>query len=166
MHNLADLDGQFPILRELKKQGRVRYIGTTSTFKGQYDVLERFMKSTNDCDFIGIDYSVDNLSAEERILPLAQEKNIAVLGYMPTGRKRLFQITKAHDVPDWAREFGAQTWGQFILKFAASHPAMTVVTPATSKPEHMVDNMGAALGRLPTEAERKRMVDFIAKLPG
>jgi aryl-alcohol dehydrogenase-like predicted oxidoreductase len=166
VHNVADLEGQFPILREFKQQGRVRYIGTTSTFKGQYDVLERFMKSTNDCDFIGIDYSVDNRSAEERILPLAQEKNIAVLGYMPTGRKRLFEIVKGHDVPDWAHEFGAQTWGQFILKFAASHPAMTVVTPATSKVEHMVDNMGAAHGRLPTDAERKRMVDFIAKLPG
>ena len=166
VHNVADLEGQFPILRELKQQGRVRYIGTTSTFKGQYDVLERFMRSTNDCDFIGIDYSVDNRSAEERILPLAREKNIAVLGYMPTGRKRLFEIVKGHDVPDWAHEFGAQTWGQFILKFAASHPAMTVVTPATSKPEHMVDNMGAAHGRLPTDAERKRMVDFVSKLPG
>jgi aryl-alcohol dehydrogenase-like predicted oxidoreductase len=166
VHNLADLDGQFPILRELKQQGRVRYIGTTSTFKGQYDVLERFMKATNDCDFIGIDYSVDNLSAEERILPLAQEKKIAVLGYMPTGRTRLFQRVKGQEVPGWARELGAETWAQFLLKFAASHPAITVVTPATSKPEHMVDNMGAALGRLPTEAERKRMVDFIAKLPG
>jgi aryl-alcohol dehydrogenase-like predicted oxidoreductase len=166
VHNLADLDGQFPILRELKQQGRVRYIGTTSTFKGQYDVLERFMKATNDCDFIGIDYSVDNLSAEERILPLAQEKKIAVLGYMPTGRTRLFQRVKGQEVPGWARELGAETWAQFFLKFAASHPAITVVTPATSKPEHMVDNMGAAHGRLPTEAERKRMVDFIAKLPG
>jgi aryl-alcohol dehydrogenase-like predicted oxidoreductase len=166
VHNLADLDGQFPILRELKQQGRVRYIGTTSTFKGQYDVLERFMKATNDCDFIGIDYSVDNLSAEQRILPLAQEKKIAVLGYMPTGRTRLFQRVKGQEVPGWAREFGAETWAQFFLKFAASHPAITVVTPATSKPEHMVDNMGAALGRLPTDAERKRMVELIAKLPG
>jgi aryl-alcohol dehydrogenase-like predicted oxidoreductase len=166
VHNVADLEGQFPILRELKQQGRVRYIGTTSTFKGQYDVLERFMKSTSDCDFIGIDYSVDNLSAGERILPLAQEKKIAVLGYMPTGRTRLFQRVKGQEVPAFAREFGAQTWAQFFLKFAASHPAITVVTPATSKPEHMVDNMGAARGRLPTEAERKRMVDFIAKLPG
>jgi diketogulonate reductase-like aldo/keto reductase len=106
------------------------------------------------------------LSAEERILPLAQEKKIAVLGYMPTGRTRLFQRVKGQEVPGWARELGAETWAQFLLKFAASHPAITVVTPATSKPEHMVDNMGAALGRLPTEAERKRMVDFIAKLPG
>jgi aryl-alcohol dehydrogenase-like predicted oxidoreductase len=165
VHNVADLEGQFPILRELKQQGRVRYIGTTSTFKGQYDVLERFMKATNDCDFIGIDYSVDNLSAAERILPLAQEKKIAVLGYMPTGRTRLFQRVKGQEVPAFAREFGVETWAQFFLKFAASHPAITVVTPATSKPEHMVDNMGAARGRLPSDAERKRMVDFIAKLP-
>ena len=166
VHNVADMATQFPILEEYKQAGRVRYIGTTSTFKGQYDVLERFMTSTNDCDFIGIDYSVDNLSAEERILPLAQEKKIAVLGYMPTGRTRLFQRVKGQEVPGWARELGAETWAQFFLKFAASHPAITVVTPATSKPEHMVDNMGAAHGRLPTEAERKRMVDFIAKLPG
>ena len=166
VHNVADLEGQFPILRELKQQGRVRYIGTTSTFKGQYDVLERFMKSTNDCDFIGIDYSVDNLSAEQRILPLAQEKKIAVLGYMPTGRTRLFQRVTGQEVPAFAREFGVESWAQFFLKFAASHPAITAVTPATSKPEHMVDNMGAARGRLPNEAERKRMVDFIAKLPG
>jgi len=165
VHNVADLATQFPILREFKEQGRVRYVGATSTFKGQYDVLERFMR-TEPCDFIGIDYSVDNLSAEERILPLAQERKIAVLGYMPTGRTRLFQRVKGQDVPAWAHEFGAQTWAQFFLKFAASHPALTVVTPATSKPEHMVDNMGAARGRLPTEAERKRMVEFIAKLPG
>jgi len=164
VHNVADLATQFPILREFKEQGRVRYVGTTSTFKGQYDVLERFMRMERP-DFIGIDYSVDNLSAEERILPLAQERKIAVLGYMPTGRTRLFQRVKGQQVPDWAHEFGAETWAQFFLKFAASHPAMTVVTPATSKPEHMVDNMGAARGRLPSEAERKRMVEFVAKLP-
>ncbi len=165
VHNVADLATQFPILRELKEQGRVRYVGTTSTFKGQYDVLERFMR-TERPDFIGIDYSIDNLSAEERILPLAQERKIAVLGYMPFGRKRLFQLVKGQDVPDWAREFGVETWAQFFLKFAASHPAMTVVTPATASAEHMIDNMGAARGRLPNEAERKRMVDFVGKLPG
>jgi len=165
VHNVADLATQFPILRELKERGRVRYVGTTSTFKGQYDTLERFMR-TERPDFIGIDYSVDNLSAEERILPLAQERKVAVLGYMPFGRKRLFQLVKGQDVPDWARELGVETWAQFFLKFAASHPAMTVVTPATASAEHMIDNMGAARGRLPNEAERKRMVDFVGKLPG
>ena len=164
VHNVADLATQFPILRELKEQGRVRYVGATTTFKGTYDVLERFMRN-EPCDFIGIDYSVDNLSAEERILPLARERKIAVLGYLPTGRRRLFQRVQGQAVPDWAHEFGAQTWAQFFLKFAASHPAMTAVTPGTSSPEHVIDNMGAARGRLPNEAERKRMVDFVAKLP-
>jgi aryl-alcohol dehydrogenase-like predicted oxidoreductase len=164
VHNVADLATQFPILREFKEQGRVRYIGTTSTFKGQYETLERFMR-TEQPDFIGIDYSVDNVSAEERILPLAQERKIAVLGYLPTGRTRLFERVKGQEVPDWAHEFAAQTWAQFFLKFAVSHPAMTAVTPGTARPEHVIDNMGAARGRLPNEAERKRMVEFVAKLP-
>jgi diketogulonate reductase-like aldo/keto reductase len=164
VHNVADLATQYPILREFKKDKRVRYIGTTSTFKPQYDTLEKFMREESP-DFIGIDYAVDNLSAEERIFPLAQEKKIAVMVYMPFGRTRLWERVKGHEVPDWARELGADTWAQFFLKFAASHPAVTVVTPATSKAEHMIDNMAAARGRLPNEAERKRMVDFISALP-
>jgi aryl-alcohol dehydrogenase-like predicted oxidoreductase len=165
VHNVADLATQFPILRELKQQGRVRYIGTTSTFKPQYETLEAFMREQSP-DFIGIDYAVDNLSAEERIFPLAQEKQIAVMVYMPFGRTRLWDRVKGHAVPAWANELGAETWAQFFLKFAASHPAVTVVTPATSRSEHMIDNMTAARGRLPTEAERKRMVELIASLPG
>lgn len=164
VHNVADLAGQFPILRELKQQGRVRYIGTTSTFKPQYETLERFMREQSP-DFIGIDYAVDNLSAEERIFPLAQERKIAVLAYLPFGRTRLWERVKGHEVPAWANEFGAQTWAQFFLKFAASHPAVTVVTPATSRAEHMVDNMAAARGRLPNDAERGRMVELIDSLP-
>jgi diketogulonate reductase-like aldo/keto reductase len=116
-------------------------------------------------DFIGIDYAVDNLSAEETLFPLAQERGIAVMVYMPFGRDRLWDRVEGHEVPAWAAEFGAATWAQFFLKFAASHPAVTVVTPATSKPHHMVDNMTAAHGRLPTEVERKRMVELIDALP-
>jgi aryl-alcohol dehydrogenase-like predicted oxidoreductase len=164
VHNVADLATQFPILRELKQQGRVRYIGTTSTFKPQYETLERFMRDETP-DFIGIDYAVDNQSAEERIFPLAQERKIAVMVYMPFGRTRLWERVKGHEVPAWANEFGAQTWAQFFLKFAASHPAVTVVTPATSRAEHMIDNMTAAHGRLPNEAERRRMVELIGSLP-
>jgi aryl-alcohol dehydrogenase-like predicted oxidoreductase len=164
VHNVADLATQFPILRELKQQGRVRYIGTTSTFKPQYETLERFMRDETP-DFIGIDYAVDNLSAEERIFPLAQERKIAVMVYMPFGRTRLWERVKGHELPDWADDFGAQTWAQFFLKFAASHPAVTVVTPATSRAEHMIDNMTAAHGRLPNDAQRKRMVELIASLP-
>jgi diketogulonate reductase-like aldo/keto reductase len=98
-------------------------------------------------------------------LPLAQERKIAVLAYLPFGRTRLWERVKGREVPAWANELGAQTWAQFFLKFAASHPAITVVTPSTSRAEHMVDNMGAARGRLPNEAERRRMVELIEALP-
>jgi aryl-alcohol dehydrogenase-like predicted oxidoreductase len=164
VHNVADMATQFPILEEFKQAGRVRYIGTTTTFKPQYETLEQLMRD-EPLDFIGIDYAVDNLDAEERIFPLAQERGIAVLGYLPFGRTRLWERVEGHDVPEWATDFGATTWAQFFLKFAASHPAMTAVTPATSKPHHMVDNLTAARGRLPDQAERRRMIDVIAALP-
>lgn len=164
VHNVADMATQFPILEDFKARGRVRYIGTTTTFKPQYEALEQLMRD-EPFDFIGIDYAVDNLSAEERIFPLAQEKGIAVMVYLPFGRTRLWQRVEGHEVPAWAAEFGATTWAQFFLKFAASHPAVTVVTPATSKAHHMIDNMTAAKGRLPDAAERRRMVEFVEALP-
>lgn len=164
VHNVADMATQFPILEEYKQAGRVRYIGTTTTFKPQYETLLTLMRD-EPFDFIGIDYAVDNLDAEHRVFPLAQERGIGVLVYLPFGRTRLWDRVEGHEVPAWAAEFGATTWAQFFLKFAASHPTVTAVTPATSKPHHMVDNMTAARGRLPDGAERKRMVDFIAALP-
>src|SRR5688572_16585259 len=164
VHNVADMATQLPILEEYKQAGRVRYIGTTTTFKPQYEQLLQLMRD-EPFDFIGIDYAVDNLDAEQTVFPLAQERGIGVLVYLPFGRTRLWERVEGHDVPAWANEFGAKTWAQFFLKFAASHPAVTAVTPATSKPHHMVDNMTAARGRLPDQAERKRMVDFIAALP-
>jgi len=164
VHNVADMATQFPILEEYKQAGRVRYIGTTTTFKPQYETLLTLMRD-EPLDFIGIDYAVDNLDAEQQVFPLAQQRGIGVLVYLPFGRTRLWERVEGHEVPAWAEGFGATTWAQFFLKFAASHPAVTAVTPATSKPHHMVDNMTAARGRLPDEAERKRMVDFIAALP-
>jgi aryl-alcohol dehydrogenase-like predicted oxidoreductase len=165
VHNVADMATQFPILEEYKQAGRVRYIGTTTTFKPQYETLLTLMRD-EPFDFIGIDYAVDNLDAEQAVFPLAQERGIAVLVYLPFGRTRLWDRVEGHAVPEWAQEFGATTWAQFFLKFAASHPTVTAVTPATSKPHHMVDNMTAARGRLPDGGERKRMVEFIAALPG
>jgi aryl-alcohol dehydrogenase-like predicted oxidoreductase len=164
VHNVADMATQFPILEEYKQAGRVRYIGTTTTSKQQYETVLALMRD-EPLDFIGIDYAVDNQDAEQRVFPLAQERGIGVLVYLPFGRTRLWERVEGHEVPVWAGEFGATTWAQFFLKFAASHPAVTAVTPATSKPHHMVDNMTAARGRLPDETERKRMVDFIAALP-
>lgn len=165
VHNMADMPTQFGILKELKAAGRARYIGATTTFKPQYAAIEQAMRA-EPLDFIGIDYAVDNLSAADAIFPLAQDRGIAVLVYMPFGRTRLWDRVDGHDVPEWANAFGAQTWAQFFIKFAASHPAVTVVTPATSRPHHMLDNLGAGFGRLPNAEERQRMIDFIAALPG
>jgi hypothetical protein len=108
VHNVADMATQFPILEEYKQAGRVRYIGTTSTFKPQYETLEQLMRD-EPLDFIGIDYAVDNQDAAERIFPLAQERGIGVLVYVPFGRTRLWQRVEGHEVPAWAGEFGAST---------------------------------------------------------
>jgi len=164
VHNLGDPPTQMGILEELKDEGRVRYVGITSTSKRQYEALAQAMRDY-DLDFIGIDYAVDNRSAADVILPLAAERGIGVLVYVPFGRSRLFQRAAGRDVPDWAAEFGADSWARFFLKFAAAHPAVTVVTPATSNPEHMLDNIGAAYGRLPDEDEQARMIEFVEGLP-
>jgi aryl-alcohol dehydrogenase-like predicted oxidoreductase len=164
VHNVADVPTQLGILKEYKESNRVRYVGITSTSKGQYPDLARWMRE-EPIDFIGIDYAVDNTSAADEIFPLAQERGIGVLVYVPFGRSRLFNRVTGQNVPTFAEEMGATTWAQFFLKFAAAHPAVTTVTPATSSAEHMLDNMGAALGRLPDAAEQQRMVEVINALP-
>ena len=164
VHNLADMATQFALLRDAKEAGRIRYIGTTSTFKPQYEALEGYLRS-EPLDFVGLDYAVDNRSAEDKLLPIAQDRGIAVMVYLPFGRTRLWKRVEGQPVPQWAAEFGVASWAQFFIKFAASHPAVTVVTPATSKVKHMIDNMGAARGRLPDAAERRRMVEYIEALP-
>jgi len=164
VHNVADVPTQLGILKELKEDGRVRYIGTTSTSKRQYEALAQWMR-TEPLDFIGIDYAVDNTSATDEILPIARDRGIAVMVYMPFGRTRLWNRVAGHEVPEFAREFGVESWAQFFLKFAGAHPDVTTVTPATSKAHHMLDNMGAGIGRLPDAAEQQRMVEFIDALP-
>ena len=163
VHNLGDLRTQLPILREYKAQGRVRYVGVTTTIERQYDDLVQLMQR-EPLDFIGTDYAIDERGAEQTILPAARERGIAVLVYAPFGRTRLWQRVKGRQVPEWAREFGASSWAQFFLKFVASHPAVTAITPATSRPANMADNMGAGYGKLPDEAGRKKMIEFIEKL--
>lgn len=164
VHNLGDPPTQVGILEELKAEGRVRYIGITSTSKRQYDALAQAMRDYP-LDFIGIDYAVDNRSAADAILPLAAERGIGVLVYVPFGRTRLFQRVGDREVPAWAADFGADSWARFFIKFAAAHPAVTVVTPATSNPDHMLDNAGAAHGRLPNEDEQARMAALVDGLP-
>jgi aryl-alcohol dehydrogenase-like predicted oxidoreductase len=164
VHNLADVPTQLGILKELKEQGRVRYIGVTTTSPRQYDELMTVMRN-EPLDFIGIDYAIDNRDVEDAVLPLAQERDIGVLVYVPFGRTRLWNRVANRQVPAWAAEFDAHSWAQFFIKFVAAHPAVTVVTPATSRATNMADNMGAAVGRLPDEATRRRMIEVIDALP-
>jgi aryl-alcohol dehydrogenase-like predicted oxidoreductase len=165
VHNLGDIPTQLPLLKEIKQEGKIRYLGVTTTFPRQYEELVSIMRN-EPLDFVGIDYAIDNLTMEETVLPLAMERGIAVMVYQPFGRTRLWDRVRGLEVPEWASEFDARTWAQFFLKFVLAHPAVTVVTPATSRPHHMADNMGAALGRLPDEATRRRMLDHMAALPG
>jgi aryl-alcohol dehydrogenase-like predicted oxidoreductase len=164
VHNLADVPTQLGILKELKAQGRVRYIGVTTTSPRQYTQLQSIMRN-EPLDFIGIDYAIDNRDVEELVLPLAQERRIGVLVYVPFGRTRLWNRVRDRDVPGWASEFDAHSWAQFFIKYVAAHPAVTVVTPATSQARNMADNMGAAVGRLPDEAQRRRMIEVVDALP-
>lgn len=164
VHNLADIPTQMGILKELREDGRVRYIGTTYTGQSRFPDLVDVMRS-EPIDFIGVNYAVDDRRAAEEVFPVAEERGIGVLVYVPFGRSRLWERVGDRDVPEWATEIGIQSWGQFFIKFAAAHPAVTVVTPATSKPHHMLDNMGAAVGDLPDKAMQKRMADYVDALP-
>jgi aryl-alcohol dehydrogenase-like predicted oxidoreductase len=164
VHNLGDVPVQLGILKELKAAKRVRYIGVTSTSKGQYGELARVMRQ-EPLDFIGVDYAVDNRSVEETILPLAVERGIAVMVYLPFGRTRLFQRVGDRPLPAWAADFDAASWAQFFIKYVLGHPAVTVVTPATSQARHMSDNLGGGAGRVPDTATRRRMAAFIDALP-
>lgn len=160
VHNLADVATQIPVAAEFKKDGKIRYIGTTVTRESRYADLEKAMRDF-EIDFIGVDYAVDNRLAAERIMPLAQDLGIAVLVYVPFGRSRLFSRVSGVDVPEWAREIGIDTWGKFFIKYAAANPATTCVTPATSKAKHMIDNIGAAYGELPDAAMLRKMEQLV-----
>jgi aryl-alcohol dehydrogenase-like predicted oxidoreductase len=164
VHNLGDVPTQLGILKELKAQGRIRYIGVTTTFDQQYDQLADIMRR-EPLDFIGVDYAIDAREMEQTILPLAQERKIAVMVYQPFGRTRLWNRVGTTPVPEYAKEFDATSWAQFFIKFVASHPAVTVVTPATSQAKNMVDNLGGGRGRLPDAAMRKRMIATVDALP-
>ncbi len=164
VHNLGDVPTQLAILKEYKAQERVRYIGVTTTSESRYGDLADIMRN-EPIDFIGVDYAIDNRAVEETILPLAMERRIGVLVYAPFGRTRLWSRVEGREVPAWASEFGASSWAQFFLKFVGAHPAVTVITPATSQARHMRDNMGAAMGTLPDEATRQRMIELVDSLP-
>jgi aryl-alcohol dehydrogenase-like predicted oxidoreductase len=154
VHNLVGYDDHMPTLREWKKSGKIRHIGITEM--RDMDRVVRLME-TADLDFIQIPYSVDDRRVEERVLPAAQATGTGVLVMTPFGRGRLFTVTRGQALPAWAAEIGAASWAQVFLKWLLAHPAVTCPIPATSKPHHMVDNMGAGHGALPDEALRARI---------
>ncbi len=164
VHSLGDVPTQLGILKEMKREGRIRYVGVTSTDERQYPELAAVMRN-EPLDFIGIDYAIDNREVEATLLPLARERKIGVLVYAPFGRRRLWARAAGREVPAWAAEFDARTWAQFFLKFVASHPAVTAITPATSRASNMADNLGGAMGRLPNIEQRRRMIALVDALP-
>lgn len=164
VHNLGEVPTQLGILRQLKQEGRVRYIGLTTTFDRQYAELMTYMRN-EPIDFIGVDYAIDSREVEAEILPLARARKIGVLAYAPFGRTRLWRRVEGRTVPAWAAEFDARSWAQFFLKFVVSNPDITAATPATSQARNMVDNLGGAMGRLPNAEQRKRMIELVDALP-
>jgi len=163
VHNLGDVPTQLSILKEYRDAGKLRYIGVTTTFPRQYEELEKIMQ-VEPLDFIGVDYAIDHRVMEDRIFPLAMDRGIGVLAYQPFGRNRLWRKVEGFALPEWAGEYDIHTWGQFFLKFVVSHPAVTVATPATRRPRHIIDNLGAATGVLPDEVGRRRMIAYLQSL--
>jgi diketogulonate reductase-like aldo/keto reductase len=163
VHNLTDVMTQLKTLREWKEQGRIRYLGITHYHEGAYPELERLIKSER-LDFAQFNYNVVTTAAEERLLPVCAEYRTGVIVNRPFQEGALFRSVKGRPLPEWAAEFDCHSWAQFFLKFILSHPAVTCAIPATRNPDYLVDNMGAALGRLPDAATRRRMVQYMRNL--
>jgi diketogulonate reductase-like aldo/keto reductase len=160
IHNLVDWRTHLATLREWKAAGRIRYLGVTHYTASAYDDLERILRS-EPLDFMQVNYSLGERTAERRILPLAQERGIAVLVNRPFAEGGLFGRVRGQALPDWAAEADCESWAQIFLKWILAHPAVTCVIPATSRPQHLADNMRAGAGRLPDAAMRERMGSLV-----
>jgi aryl-alcohol dehydrogenase-like predicted oxidoreductase len=163
IHNLVDWRAHLITLREWKKQGRIRYIGVTHYTASAYDQLARVLES-EELDFVQLNYSIAERDAEQRLLPLAAERGIGVLVNRPFAQAQLFSKVRGKPLPAFAEEIGCASWAQFFLKFVVSHPAVTCAIPATSKVQHLTDNMQAGTGPLPDAKIRQRMATYVAEL--
>lgn len=163
IHNLVDWQTHLATLREWKAEKKIRYIGITHYLVSAFDKLEQIMQ-TEPIDFVQLNYNITTRDAAKRLLPLAQEKKIAVMVNRPFESGSLFSAVKDKPLPDWAKEFDCASWGQFFLKYILGHPAITCVIPATSKIKHLTDNMQAGYGRQPDESLRRRMEQYIDKI--
>ena len=163
VHNLRGAETQLETMLEWREAGRVRYVGITTSRVSQHAEMEALMRS-HPLDFIQVNYSLADRDAEARILPLAEEKGIAVLANRPLAHGRLFEATRGVGMPDWAAEFDCRSWGQFFLKYVVSHAGVTCAIPGMTKLAHAEDNMGANFGRLPDAELRTRQEELIANL--
>ncbi|OGA38039.1 MAG: aldo/keto reductase [Betaproteobacteria bacterium RIFCSPLOWO2_12_FULL_68_19] len=163
VHNLADVQVHAKTLEEMKARGRTRYMGVTHYSSSAYAEVERVLTSGK-WDFLQINYSLAERECERRLLPLARERGLGVIVNRPFAEGSLFRRTRGKQLPPWAAEVGIASWAQYFLKWIVSHPAVTCAIPATSKPEHMKDNLGAAQGPLPDAAARKKMADYLGAL--
>lgn len=160
IHNLLDWQTHLDTLIDWKAQGKIRYIGITTSHGRSHEELETILQN-QPLDFVQFSYNILNRTAEQRLLPIARERGIATLINRPYQRGSLFRKVRGKPLPPWVSEIDCASWGQFFLKFIAAHPAVTCIIPATSKLKHMIDNMGAGFGRLPDEPTRRKMIDLI-----
>ena len=163
IHNLLDWEAHLETLMDWKTQGRLRYIGITTSDGRRHNAMEKVMAG-QPIDFVQFTYNILDREAEERLLPLAAERGLAVIVNRPFRRGALFDYFDGQPLPEWAGEFDCANWAQFFLKFIVSHPAVTCAIPATTRVDHMRENMGAALGRLPDPKMRERMIRYVEAL--
>jgi diketogulonate reductase-like aldo/keto reductase len=163
VHNLVDVDVHLDTLQAWKEQGRFRYIGITNTSLQRYPAVEALLADER-IDFVQTNYSLAERQAADRLLPKAMERGVAVITARPFAGGGIFGRVRDRPLPEWAAEFDCTAWSQFFLKYIVSHPAVTCAIPATSNPNHMRENMGAARGRLPDEALRRRMEQYVDSL--
>jgi len=163
VHNLLGWRDALPVMREWQQEGRIRYIGITTSRASQYQEFEHVMHQEN-LDFIQLNYSLEQREAAERLLPLAADRGMAVMINRAFGGGRIFNKVGDQPVPYWAEAFGCETWAQFLLKYAIGHPAATLSIPGMTKLHHVDDNFAAAQGRLPNAEERQRQEAFFDAL--
>jgi len=166
VHNMTGAGVLLPVLEQMKKEKRIRYIGATTSNTSDHAAMAALMRK-HKMDWVQINYSIDNRSAEEEVFPLAQEQGVAVMLNVPLGGRRgsLFGRVKGRELPAWAKEFDATSWAHLFLKYSVSHPAVTCVIPGTTQVKNLLDNQGAGRGKLPDAAMRKKMDEFWATVP-
>lgn len=163
MHNLVAWEEHLKTLFDLKAAGQVRYVGITTSEGRRHDLFEEIMR-TQPLDFVQVTYNIVDREVEERILPLAMDRRMGVLVNRPFQQGALTRRLAREPLPEWSAEIGASTWAQFILKFILSHPAVTVAIPATTRVDHVRENVAAAAGPIPDEAVRRRMTAYVQEL--